>query len=249
VVLFVVGGAFSCYEGVERIMHPEPLTSPVVAFGVLGIAIVLEGFSLRTAVSEAGPSRGDASWRSFIRHAKAPELPAVLLEDVAALSGLLFALVGVTLATITNDDRWDGAGSLAIGVLLGGVAVVLATEMKSLLIGESAGTHVEASIVAAIEAGPEAERVIHLRTLHLGPETLLVAAKIAIRHDESAASVVAGIDAAERRIRVAVPIAELIFLEPDIYEAARADVSDPAVRAATRVSRRAGRRSRPSSGG
>ena len=249
VVLFVVGGAFSCYEGIERIMRPEALTSPVVAFGVLGIAFVLEAFSLRTAVSEAGPSRGDAGWRSFIRHAKAPELPAVLLEDVAALSGLLFALVGVTLATITNDDRWDGAGSLAIGVLLGCVAVVLATEMKSLLIGESAGAHVEASIVAAIEAGPEVQRVIHLRTLHLGPETLLVAAKIAIRHDESAASVVAGIDAAERRIRAAVPIAELIFLEPDIYQAARADVSDPAVRAATRISRRAGRRSRSSSSG
>ena len=121
--------------------------------------------------------------------------------------------------------------------------------MKSLLIGESAGMDVEASIVAAIEASPEVERVIHLRTLHLGPETLLVAAKIAIRHDDSAASVVAGIDAAERRIRAAVPIAKLIFLEPDIYLASRADVSDPAVRAATRVSRRARRRSPPSSAG
>jgi divalent metal cation (Fe/Co/Zn/Cd) transporter len=121
--------------------------------------------------------------------------------------------------------------------------------MKSLLIGESADADVEASIVTAIEAGPEVECVIHLRTLHLGPETVLVAAKIAVRHDESAASVVAGIDAAERRIRAAVPIAELIFLEPDIYHAARADSSDPAIRAATRVSRRAHRRSRPSSAG
>lgn len=249
VVLFVVGAVFSCYEGIERIMHPEKLTSAIVAFAVLGIAIVLESLSLRTAVRESGHSRGDASWRSFIRHAKAPELPAVLLEDVAALSGLLFALVGVTLATITNDDRWDGAGSLAIGLLLGCVAVVLATEMKSLLIGESAGADVEASIVAAAQAGPELERVIHLRTLHLGPETLLVAAKIAIRHDESAASVVEGIDAAERRIRAAVPIAKLIFLEPDIYRAARADIGDPAVIAATRVSRRARRRRPPSSAG
>jgi cation diffusion facilitator family transporter len=249
VVLFVVGAAFSCYEGIERIMHPQQLTSPVVAFAVLAVAIVLESFSLRTAVIEARPSRGDATWRSFIRRAKAPELPAVLLEDVAALSGLLFALVGVALATITNDDRWDGAGSLAIGLLLGCVAAVLATEMKSLLIGESAGADIEASIVAAIEAGPEVECVIHLRTLHLGPETLLVAAKIAVRHDESAASVVAGIDAAERRIRAAVPIAELIFLEPDIYHAVRADVTDPAIRAATRVRRRAHRRNRPSSAG
>jgi len=249
VVLFVVGAVFSGFEGVERILHPQALTSPAVAFGVLAVAILLEGFSLRTAVRESGQSRGTASWRSFIRHAKAPELPAVLLEDVAALGGLLMAGIGVTLATITGDDRWDGAGSLAIGVLLGCVAVVLATEMKSLLIGESASPDVEASIVAAIHAGPEVERVIHLRTLHLGPESLLVGAKIAIHHDESAASVAEGIDAAERRIRAAVPIAELIFLEPDIYQADRADVSDPAVRAATRVSRRAHRRSPPSSAG
>jgi len=235
-VLFTVGAVFSVYEGVERIRHPEKLTSPAVALAVLGIAVVLESLSLRTAIKESNRSRGRAGWPSFIRHAKAPELPAVLLEDVAALSGLLLALLGVTLATITHDDKWDGAGSLAIGVLLAFVAAVLATEMKSLLIGESANVDVEAAIVAAIEAGPEVERVIHLRTLHVGPETLLVAAKIGVLHDETAASVAAGIDAAERRIRAAVPIAELIFLEPDIYEAGRADPSDPAVRAARRRS-------------
>jgi len=241
VVLFTVGAAFSCYEGIDRIRHPEHLTSPVVAFSVLGIAILLESFSLRTAVRESNHSRGGAGWRSFIRHAKAPELPAILLEDVAALTGLLLALIGVTLATVTSDDRWDGAGSVAIGLLLGCVAVVLATEMKSLLIGESAASGVEADVVAAIEADPEMQRVIHLRTLHLGPETLLVAAKVGVRHDASAASVVAAIDAAERRIRAAVPIAELIYLEPDIYRAARDDLTDPAVRAAQR-SRRTARR-------
>ena len=245
VVVFVVGGAFSIYEGVDRILHPERLTSAYVAFGVLGLAIVLEGFSLRTAVRESNLSRGRADWRSFIRHAKAPELPAVLLEDFAALSGLLLALIGVTIATLTHDDRWDGAGSLAIGVLLGCVAVVLATEMKSLLIGESASRDTEAAIVAAIEDGAAGARVIHLRTLHIGPETLLVAAKIAVQHDESAASVAAGIDAAERRIRGAVPIAELIFLEPDIYRAARVDPSDPAIKAARRRRGRLGQRSRP----
>ena len=249
VVLFVVGAAFSIYEGVHRIMHPQALDSPVVAFVVLGIAIVLEGFSLRTAIKESNYSRGRAGWRSFIRHAKAPELPAVLLEDVAALSGLLLALIGVTVATLTDDDVWDGAGSIAIGVLLGIVAVVLATEMKSLLIGESASRDVEAAIVAAIEAGPEVQRVIHLRTLHIGPETLLVAAKIGVVHDDTAASVAAGIDAAEHRIRATVPIAELIFLEPDIYRAARADPADPAVKAARRPPLRARRRNRPSSSG
>jgi cation diffusion facilitator family transporter len=238
VVLFTVGALFSIYEGVERIRHPGHLTSPVVAFVVLGIAVGLESFSLRTAIKESNRTRGRAGWRSFIRRAKAPELPAVLLEDVAALSGLLLALIGVSLATVTHDDAWDGAGSVGIGVLLAIVAIVLATETKSLLIGESANADVEAAIVAAIEAGPEVERVIHLRTLHVGPDTLLVAAKIGVLHDDTAASIVAGIDAAERRIRATVPIAELIFLEPDIYQAGRADPADPAVKAARRRSRR-----------
>jgi cation diffusion facilitator family transporter len=235
VVIFVVGALFSGYEGIDRILHPGKLTSPVVALVVLAIAMGLESFSLRTAVSESNRTRGRAGWHSFIRRAKAPELPAVLLEDVAALTGLLFALIGVALATVTHDDRWDGAGSLAIGVLLAFVAGVLAVEMKSLLIGESAQPGVEAAIVAAIESGPEIERVIHLRTLHIGPETLLVAAKIGVLHDETAVSIAAGIDAAERRIRAAVPIAELIFLEPDIYQAGRADATDPAIRAAQRA--------------
>ncbi len=237
-VLFTVGALFSGYEGIDRIMHPGKLDSPVVALAVLVIAIGLEGFSLRTGVKESNRSRGRARWHSFIRHAKAPELPAVLLEDVAALTGLGLALIGVVLAWLTSDDRWDGAGSLAIGVLLACVAAVLAVEMKSLLIGESASHEVQAAIVAAIEGGQDVERVIHLRTLHIGPETLLVAAKIGVRSGQTAASVVAAIDAAERRIRAAVPIAELIFLEPDIYQAGRADPADPAIKAARRRSRR-----------
>jgi cation diffusion facilitator family transporter len=237
-VLFTVGAMFSIYEGVERIRHPEPVSSPAIAFAVLIIAIALEGFSLRTAVIESNQSRGSASWLSFIRRAKAPELPAVLLEDVAALTGLVFALAGVALTTITGDARWDGVGSLAIGVLLGCVAAVLAVEMKSLLIGESAGADTERRIVAAIEGGSEGNRVIHLRTLHVGPDTLLVAAKIAVAGSDSAVRIALGIDAAERRIRAAVPIAEHIFLEPDLYRATRVDPADPAVRAARRSSRR-----------
>jgi cation diffusion facilitator family transporter len=233
-VLFTIGAVFSGYEGIDRIVHPGKLDSPVVALVVLVIATGLEGLSLRTGVMESNRSRGRARWPSFIRHAKAPELPAVLLEDVAALTGLGLALVGVLLAWLTGDDRWDGAGSLAIGVLLACVATVLAIEMKSLLIGESASFDVEAAIVAAIESGPDAERVIHLRTLHIGPETLLVAAKVGVSQDQNAGGIVAGIDAAERRIRAAVPIAELIFLEPDIYQPGRADPADPAVKAARR---------------
>jgi cation diffusion facilitator family transporter len=241
VVLFTVGAAFSVYEGVERILHPEKLTSPVVALVVLAIAAVLEGFSFRTAIMESHQAGGPGAWQRiirFIRRAKAPEVPAVLLEDSAALIGLMFAFLGVVLTWVTHDDRWDGAGSLGIGALLGCVAVILAIETKSLLIGESATTDVEHAIVTALEDGPEVERVIHLRTLHVGPETLLVAAKIAVSREQSVAAVVAGIDTAERRVRAAVPIAELIYLEPDVYQDSRADLTDPAVRAARRSSPR-----------
>jgi divalent metal cation (Fe/Co/Zn/Cd) transporter len=212
---------------------------------VLGIAGILEGFSFRTAIAESNETRGRRAWPSFIRRAKAPELPAVLLEDLAALIGLAMALFGVLLTWITGNGRWDGAGSLGIGALLGSVAVILAVEMKSLLIGESADADVERAIVAALEAGPEVERVIHLRTLHVGPETLLVGAKIAVSREQSAAALVAGIDTAERRVRAAVPIAELIYLEPDLYQETRADLADPAVRAARRSPPRASRSLRP----
>jgi cation diffusion facilitator family transporter len=247
VVLFTVGAAFSVFEGVERISHPERLTSPVVAVAVLAVAAGLEGFSFRTALVESRQPGSRGGWQrviGFIRGAKAPEVPAVLLEDTAALTGIVFALFGVILTWITRDGRWDGVGSLGIGVLLGCVAVILAIEMKSLLIGESASDDVERAIVRAIEDGPEVERVIHLRTLHLGPETLLVAAKIAVNPEQTAAAVVSGIDVAERRIRAAVPIAELIYLEPDVYQDGRADLTDPAVRAARRSAIRGTRRAR-----
>ena len=232
VVLFTVGAVFSFYEALHKIMHPEPVSSPAIAFVVLVAAIGAESFSLRTAVRESRRERARQGWLAFIRRAKAPELPAILLEDVAALTGLVFALAGVALAVVTGNGVWDGVGSLAIAVLLACVAAILAIEMKSLLIGESASGEVVRAVVAALEDGPEVERVIHLRTMHMGPDSLLVAAKIAVRHDERAAGIAAGIDAAERRVRAAVPIASLIYLEPDLYRAAAADVSAPAIRAA-----------------
>jgi cation diffusion facilitator family transporter len=238
VVLFTVGAVFSVYEGVHRISHPEELSSPAVALVVLGIAAILEGFSFRTAIRESNQVRRGRPWSSFIRRAKAPELPTVLLEDFAALIGLGLALIGVALTMITGNGRWDGIGSLGIGALLGCVAVILAIETKSLLIGESANAEVERMIVAALEDGPEVEQVIHMRTLHLGPDTLLVAAKIAVSRDQDAATVVSGIDQAERRVRAAVPIAEVIYLEPDLYQESRADLADPAIKAARRFSPR-----------
>jgi len=234
VMLFTVGAVFSVYDGLHKILNPEPVRSPQVAFAVLGLSAVLEAFSLRTGVREANPIRGDRSWGTFIRRTKAPELPVVLLEDLAALIGLAFAFTGVALATITGNGRWDGAGSLAIGALLGTAAAILAVEMKSLLIGEAASPEVQQLIVAALEDGPDAVRVIHMRTVHISPDSLLVAAKIAVRESDTGAQVAAGIDAAERRIRAAVPIARTIYLEPDIYRPAQADQTDPSVRAVVR---------------
>jgi cation diffusion facilitator family transporter len=234
VMLFTVGGAFSVYDGIHKIVNPEAIRSPQVALIVLAASAVLEGFSLRTGVSEANKVRGKRGWGTFIRRTKAPELPVVLLEDLAALIGLAFAFAGVTLAWLTGDGRWDGAGSLAIGLLLGTAAAILAVEMKSLLIGEAASAEVQAMIVAALEDGAEVDRVIHMRTVHISPDAILVAAKIAVRPADTAAQVAAGIDAAEQRVRAAVPIAETIYLEPDIYRPSRADQTDPSIRAAQR---------------
>jgi cation diffusion facilitator family transporter len=234
VVLFTVGALFSVYEGIHRITHPEEVSSPVVAFVVLAVAIVLESLSLRTALVASASELRSRGLRRFIQQAKAPELPTVLLEDMAALTGLIVALAGITMATITGNGRWDGAGSLAIGIVLGLVAVILAIEMKSLLIGEAASPSTERAVVTALEDGPELEQVIHLRTLHLGPDSLLIAAKVAVRPQASGSAIARAIDAAEQRVRAAVPIAQVIYLEPDLYRVGDADTGDPAVRAAQR---------------
>jgi cation diffusion facilitator family transporter len=234
VMLFTVGAAFSVYDGIHKIAHPEPVRSPQVAFAVLALSAVLEAFSLRTGIREANPMRGDRSWGTFIRRTKAPELPVVLLEDLAALIGLGFAFAGVALATLTGNGRWDGAGSLAIGALLATAAAILAVEMKSLLIGEAASAEMQRMIVAALEDGPEGVRVIHMRTVHVSPDSVLVAAKIGVRESDTGAQVAAGIDAAERRIRAAVPVARTIYLEPDIYRPSQADQADPSIRAVLR---------------
>ncbi|GAA3450278.1 cation diffusion facilitator family transporter [Dactylosporangium matsuzakiense] len=223
VVLFFVGGVFALYEAWHKISHPEPIESwQWVPVAVLVAAIAMEGFSFRTAIAETRKIKGKATWVQFIRRAKEPELPVILLEDFAALVGLVLALFGVGLTLITGNGIWDGIGTAAIGVLLLLVAAVLAVEMKSLLVGEAATPEQVDAIEAAITDGPEVERVIHMRTVHLGPDELLVAAKIAVRHNETADEIARGIDAAEERIRAAVPIARVIYLEPDIYRASKA---------------------------
>jgi cation diffusion facilitator family transporter len=217
VVLFSVGGLFALYEGFHKVQHPEPIDSwqwvPVL---VLVVAIGLESFSFRTAIHESNQVRGSLTWVQFIRRAKAPELPVVLLEDFAALIGLVLALFGVGLTLITDNGVWDGIGTIAIGVLLVAVAVVLAVETKSLLLGEGATPEAVARITAALVADPSVQRVIHMKTMHLGPDELLVAAKIAVAPTDSAAQVARAIDAAEARVRAAEPVARMIYLEPDI---------------------------------
>ena len=219
-VLFTVGGLFAIYEGIEKMRHPHEIDSPAVAFGILGVALVLEMFSLRTAVREARPERGRHSWVSYIRRSKSPELPVVLLEDLGALLGLAFALTGLTLTVVTDEPRFDGAGTLAIGILLVTIAVILVVEMKSLLIGESASGEQQARILAEIEGTPHVRRVIHMRTLHLGPDELLVVAKVEFASSLSTREVADTINAVEDRVRGAVPIARVIYLEPDLFSEA-----------------------------
>jgi len=227
IVLFSLGGVFAMYEGIHKIRDPHPLESAGWAFGVLIFAIVAESFSFRTAIRETRPLLGGRSWWRFLRTSKAPELPVVLLEDLGALIGLVIALVGVSLAVVTDDGRWDGLGSLSIGVLLVVIAVFLGIEMKSLLIGEAAEPGQITAIERALVDGTSITRVIHLRTMHLGPDELLVGAKVAVLGDDTARGVANAIDAAEARVRAAVPIARVIYLEPDLYDAHRASAGGP----------------------
>jgi divalent metal cation (Fe/Co/Zn/Cd) transporter len=214
-VLFTLGAMFSLYEGIEKLTNPHELESPAVAFVVLGVAVVLESLSLRTAVRESRPHRGGGNWLQFIRSTKNPELPVVLLEDTGALAGLALAILGLGLAVATDEPRFDAIGSIAIGILLAIIAVVLAVEMKSLLIGESASATTRAALETAMLEAPEVRGIIHTRTLQLGPEELLVAAKLDF-HAPSTTELAPAIDAVEARIRAAVPEARLIYLEPDV---------------------------------
>jgi len=216
VVLFSVGGLFALYEAYHKWSDPHPIDEwqwvPVL---VLVAAIGMESFSFRTAIIESNLVRRGRSWVAFIRETKSPELPVVLLEDSAALVGLVFALFGVGMTLLTGDGHWDAVGTAMIGLLLVAVAVVLAVETSSLLLGEGAEPRDLVAIRAAL-VGPGVDSVIHIRTMFVGPEELLVAAKIAVAPTESARDVAEAIDAAEARVRAAVPIARLIFLEPDI---------------------------------
>ena len=214
-LLFSLGSVFALYEGIHKLESHEELSSPLVAVLILVVAIGLETYSFKTAINESKLIKGDATWWQFIRQSKVPELPVVLLEDAGALFGLVLALLGVGLSTLTGDPVWDAIGTICIGVLLGVIAIVLIVEMKSLLIGEGAAPAELDTIVDELAAG-KVQRVIHIRTQYIGPDELLVAAKIALSPGLPASEVAQAIDDAEQRVRNKVPSARLIYLEPDL---------------------------------
>lgn len=220
-VLFSLGAIFALYEGYHKIRDPHELTSPAVAIGILVVAIALESYSFRTAMVESRPLKGTGSWWTFIKRSRNPELPVVLLEDTGALLGLVFALLGVGLTILTGNPVWDGIGTLLIGGLLAVIAVILMVEMHSLLIGEGATGAELAAIQAALEGTAHVDRVIHLRTQYLGPEEMLVGAKIALAPTTDLATVATAIDQAEAAVRAAVPNADIIYLEPDLDRSAK----------------------------
>ncbi|MCY7342365.1 MAG: cation diffusion facilitator family transporter [Pseudonocardia sp.] len=217
-LLFTLGSVFALYEGIHKLEMPEALTSPLVAVVILVVAIGLESYSFRTAIVESIPLKGSGTWWQFIRQSKVPELPVVLLEDLGAIVGLVLALLGVGLSVLTGDPVFDALGTISIGVLLGVIAIILIIEMKSLLIGEGANPPVLQKIMAGLESG-DVERVLHIRTQYIGPEELLVAAKIALTPGLPVEAAARAIDEAESRVRAAVPDARMIYLEPDLDRA------------------------------
>jgi cation diffusion facilitator family transporter len=216
IIIFLLGGLFSLYEGWHKFHHPDVPDRVWIAYAVLGISILLEAYSFRTALREANHSRGSKSLFRYVHDARQPELPVVLLEDTGALVGLVFALFGVAAAKITGDGRWDGVGAVAIGTLLVVIAVFLAFELSSMLVGESALPEEEARIREALAGESGIGSVIHMRTLHTGPDELLVGVKVGVKPEYQAGQLAAVINSAERRIRAAVPAARWIYIEPDI---------------------------------
>ncbi len=215
-VLFALGGGFATYEGIEKILHPHEIKQAGVALGILAFGMVVEGYAFRTAVVESRPLKGDLSWWEFVKRARVPELPVVLLEDLGAMVGLMTAFVAIIIAQITGNAIWDGIGTLAIGILLLVIACILIIEMRSLLLGEGARPKEMLKIKTAINTAPHVQKLVHIRTQHLGPEELLVGAKIIFEPGLTVEELADAINSVEARIRQVVPIARPMYIEPDL---------------------------------
>jgi cation diffusion facilitator family transporter len=214
--VFWIGGVLAVIEGVSHLANREAVLDPRLAFAVLGLAAALDGWSLRTTIRTGRPAKGSLSWRQLVRLTKAPEIIVIFLEDLGALIGIGIAFVGVALATFTGDGTWDALASIAIGVLLMAIGTVVNRETESLLVGEAATTEVVALIRDAIANTAGIDRVVELRTIHVGPDNLVVAAGIVVDPTLDATGVANAIVEAEARVRAAAPFRTVIYLEPRV---------------------------------
>jgi cation diffusion facilitator family transporter len=212
--VFWIGGVLAVIEGVRHLASREMLVDPRWAFAVLGLGAVLDGWSLRTTIRSGRSAKGSLSWRQLLRATKAPELIVVFLEDLGALIGIGIALIGVGLTTVTGDGAWDAIASIAIGLLLMAIGLLVNRETQSLLVGEAASPEVVTAIREAIGGTPGIEGVVDLRTIHVGPDDLVVAAGFLVDPRQDASAIAQSIVQAEARVRKAAPFRTVIYLEP-----------------------------------
>jgi cation diffusion facilitator family transporter len=216
--VFWIGGVLSVLEGIDHLLNHEAITDPRWALGVLALSALLDGWSLRTTRLAWRSTKGERSWRRLIRDTKAPDLIVVFLEDVGALVGVAIAAAGVTVAAITGNGAWDALASIAIGLLLMAVGRVVNGETQSLLVGESAAPEVVEGIRDAIAGTPGIAGVRELRTIHVGPDDLVVAARISVDAASTATAITRSIEEGERRVRAVVPFRTVVSIEPRIRE-------------------------------
>lgn len=214
-LLFLGGGVFSIYEGVHKIEHPERVEDVTIALVILGISILLEGWSTLGNIKVMNQRRGTTGFFRYLRDTKDSDLVVVFGENSAAVLGLLLAGTALILAYETGDGRWDAIGSLSIGLVLVGVATFLAREIKSLLVGEAADARLLHSFDELAEADPNVERVLNVLTLQQGPGEIVVAAKLKFRAGMETDTLVDAINAFERALKAKVPEVRWSFIEPD----------------------------------
>ena len=215
ILIFALGSGISIYEGVHHILHPEEISSPMINYIVLGLAIIFEGAALYIAFKEFNKTRGNRSYLGAVKDGKDPSLFVVLFEDSAAMLGLFVALIGITLAQVTGDAWWDGVASVSIGVILGLTAVWLAIETKGLLIGEAASQETVESIRKIVTVKDEINGVNEILTLHMGPEFILVNISLNFRNDITTDTLAELIDNLVKEIKGKHPFVKRVFVEAE----------------------------------